>query len=216
MYAPFDPLAPEKNAYHQKDLGTRLNRYLVSTKKLIDELIERIAQLPKVDENGHSECPPELLEQFYNQIANAERALEMHLKTLREEFLPAVEEEIRRCERNLHIVSTDEGALNHESPKKDYQDSRRMLKGQLKYLQEQWAGILLMIRLAEEALEKARAKESPDQQQRKKHEVPAVSTGGGESTSPVFRDRTERIDANRTPSFDAELKDLLSLGPLGG
>ena len=119
--------AAGKDAKHEVSDRDRL-RLLSSTLdhagKRIDELDTKVGILPKVDEQGRSDCPS--AEHLYAEKQEAEETLEGKVEELRA-CMAAVQRELGRCEQNRAQIAADAGGLHLDQAreKSDFAASER-------------------------------------------------------------------------------------------
>ena len=90
----------------------------------VDPLLERLEDLwprmPKVEEDGESECP--FAEDLYREKQELERQIAERLSTLRSQ-LKDVSQEVERCKRNLARISVDAEKLSRPEARSKYAES---------------------------------------------------------------------------------------------
>ena len=136
---------------HNKQLGN------------IDECMEGLHKaydlLPKVDEEGYSECP--FAEQLYAQKQEQQQELQQHLEKLKTD-LAQTETEIQKCNSNANIVASDQGQLHSQDVFERYEQAEDKLKSKLEQLREKRTCIRLKIEDVKKLLAKAGEKNWPD------------------------------------------------------
>jgi len=136
---------------HHKQLGN------------IDECIEGLRKaydlLPKVDEEGNSECP--FAEQLYAQKQEQQRELQQHLEKLKKDLVQ-VETDIQKCNSNANIVASDQGQLHSQNVFERYEQAEDKLKSKLKQLHEKRTHIRSKMKDTEKLLAKTNEKNWPD------------------------------------------------------
>jgi len=136
---------------HNKQLGN------------IDECMEGLRKaydlLPKVDEEGYSECP--FAEQLYAQKQEQQQELQQHLEKLKTD-LAQTETDIQKCNSNASIVGSDQGQLHSQDVFERYEQAGDKLKSKLKQLHEKRTHIRLKIKDVEKLIAKANEKNWPD------------------------------------------------------
>jgi hypothetical protein len=178
-------------------------------KSLVEGLLNAISVLPKVDEEGNSECP--FAEDLYAQKEEAAEKVEAELPKLRG-YVGVVEQEIARCEANLQEINADSGSLNLPEAKGKYNEAVRAQETQYKKAIGQRKALTDTISRAEEALSLSRSKAFPVRKPQKSYHPPVGGFGGG--GTPWSTDIADRAFQGR-PSFKREMDNLISLGPLG-
>ena len=115
--------------------------------------------LPKVDEDGYSECP--FAEQLYAQKQEQQQELQQHLEKLKTDSAQT-ETEIQKCKSNASIVGSDQSQLHSPDASEQYEQAEDKLKSKLKQLQEKRTHIRLKIQDVKKLLAKANEKNWPD------------------------------------------------------
>ena len=119
----------DKNTKEYSDLKLEdLNSYIKHVKDVLDELLSKATQLPKVDEHGNSECP--FAEELYAYKEEAVELVKEECKKLRP-FLELVKDEVERCRKNLEQIRTDEANLELYETKEEYDFARQAQQHEL-------------------------------------------------------------------------------------
>jgi len=105
-----------------------LNSYIKHVEDVLDELLSKATQLPKVDEHGNSECP--FAEDLYAQKEEAVELVKKECKDLRP-YLELVKEEVERCKKNLEQIRADENNLELYETKEQYDFAREAQQNEL-------------------------------------------------------------------------------------
>jgi len=90
-----------------------IEEYMPAAKRHIDETLTATRQLPKVDEDGFSECP--FAEQLYAKKEEAVTGAEHCLQKFYE-YRDWIDEQLEKCQENLSVISSGKGSLNTDSP----------------------------------------------------------------------------------------------------
>jgi chromosome segregation ATPase len=178
-------------------------------KQLVEELSSKTRELPKVEEDGSSECP--FAEALYAQKDESIEKVEKELQELHG-YLSLVEQEIARCEGNLQRINADAGSLNLDEAKDKYRVAIRSQESEYNNAVRQRKALIDLIARAEEALALARAKAFPGRKPQKNYRLAPGTFGGWGATDSASR--PSNADPG-LPSFKDEIDDLISLGPLG-
>ena len=165
---------------------------LESTKKCMEDLDRSVHSLPSVDEEGNSECP--FADELYAKKEELQEKLESRLKDLFE-LLKAVEAEIKRCEKNLAVVTGHKDRIHGDKVRDQYSDEELKLAARIKQLTEIREQIQKAIKAVQKALAEAKARYYPGT---KPEKGPGISD---DSPTPPLKGS----DADR------ELDDLLEL-----
>lgn len=131
---------------------------LASTATSIGKLRGALQVLPKVDDDGHSECP--FARELYTEKERRQAEVQARLGALHES-LWVVKAEIERCERNLGTVSTHGSQLNSDAARSHYTQAEGELAAQLERWRQVLDRIQEVIEDAEDALSEASAKPFP-------------------------------------------------------
>ena len=204
-----------------KDLGPKINQ----VESQIKNLDSKTSILPRVDEDGSSECP--FAEDLYAQKEEAEQELINGIRVL-EGFLPVLEREIARCRNNLNRIRADASGLNRQEAKNGYSQAENQQKYQYQKFVEDRKNVLFVLKKANLVLEIARSKKYPGRQPRRSspfakgpatedsslprstkpppYAPPVRSPGGTFPLGPVV--------SNPGPKPGGELGGILSTGPL--
>ena len=177
---------------------------------LLDKLTSKANQLPKVDEKGNSECP--FAEELY---ANKEEALTEVAKESKklEQYLDRVEQEIKRCRKNLDLIQLDRASLNLDEARKQYDAAEKTQQQELDKF------IYLKKRLTDLKTRKNKLFKTA---QDKRHTWPIGKPKQNDHCNPeaildsVLASRSNSVQDRlpRRPAFNSELNSLLDLGPL--
>ena len=105
-----------------------LDEFINHMEALLDKLTSKANQLPKVDEKGNSECP--FAEELY---ADKEEALTEVAKESKkiEQYLDRVEQEIKRCRKNLDLIRFDRTNLTLDEARKQYDAAKEAQQREL-------------------------------------------------------------------------------------
>ena len=142
---------------------------LESTKKCMEDLDRSVHSLPSVDEKGNSECP--FAEELYAKKEELQKTLEARLKDLFE-MMKAVDAEIKRCGKNLAVVTAHQDRIHSETVRDQYSDEELKLAARIKQLTEIREQIQKAIKAVQEALAESKARYYPGSEP---GEWPAIS-----------------------------------------
>lgn len=198
------PHTEASDAFPSQDYGT-LDLYhlddqvLGELKQLREELESLHPIMPKVDQEGYSECP--FAEDLYRRKAELEAKVAEKLAILRN-MLPEIERELHRCERNLDRIKVDAAQLRQAVTQRKYAES---------YSQQEWEylGVIQRRDKVMKALQNTEA--TLESSRRKTH--PLVRPG--DSRPRGLPASASSYPAPPSPGgIDRELNDLLSLGSI--
>ena len=194
----------------QDDLSLKdVDSFVHYMKGLVEELFSKIRVLPKVDQEGNSECP--FAEDLYAQKDESMEKVEKESQKL-PRYLGLVEKEIARCSANLEQISADRSSLNLEEAKEKYNVAKRSQESQYNSAIQQRKALVDLISRTEQALAMARSKEFPGRKPQKSFRPPAGRLGGWGTSGST--DQASKGSSPR-PSLETEIDTLISLGPLG-
>jgi hypothetical protein len=187
-----------------------IDSYIHYMHGLLDELETKFKILPKVDQEGNSECP--FAEDLY---AEKEEFLEKVEKESRkiQGYLRLVEQEIARCRGNLGKIRSDARSLHLDEAKEKYDAAKRAQETQYKKAIQQRTALMDLTSRTAKVLALARSKTFPGRKPQKGFRPPAGALGGWRPNGSI-KEATDKPPASR-PSFESEIDDLISLGPLG-
>ena len=199
-----------------------LSTYMKHVEEVLDILLSKATQLPIVDEEGFSECP--FAEKLYAYKEEAVELVKEECKDL-EPYLEIVKEEIERCQKNLEQIQKDEGKLELNETKEQYEWAREKQQYELdQYIGFKKALIDLLTR-KEELLKMAKEERHtwPLEAPTKKEDhfnpediLNAVADGTYQPLRHPY-DFMTMPSAPAVPSKNdhtSELSSLISLGPL--
>ncbi|MDD5135638.1 MAG: hypothetical protein PHP01_09560 [Phycisphaerae bacterium] len=171
--------------------------FLGTVDSCIAELAQKISQLPKVEQDGSSECP--FARQLYADKEEAQKKVQCCLEKLNE-YGSWVQSEIARCKNNLAVITAHENQLNNDRPREYFSDAETQLAALYNRLVQLAQKIQEAIRNIQQALEQASQKQYP---------------GDVGQQIPSFQMPPLPGDSNLSqPDFDAQLKQMFSIGPI--
>ena len=188
-----------------------LDEFIDHMEALLDKLTSKANQLPKVDEKGNSECP--FAEELY---ADKEEALTEVAKESKkiEQYLDRVEQEIKRCRKNLDLIRFDRTNLTLDEARKQYDAAREAQQRELNKFTH------LKKRLNDLKTRKNKLLKTA---QDKRHTWPIGKPKQNDHFNPeaildaVVASRSNGVQDRlpSRPALNRELNSLLDLGPLG-
>lgn len=192
-----------KRDERRRQLKRGIGDLLHSVERLVERLEDETRTLPKVAENGDSDCW--FAESLYAQKDELEAKLMERLPELRL-YLEEIEDEIRRTRQKADTVASDGGRLKRDEPKSQYQRAAQAAANAHERDREQQQKILELILRAQDALRQSLSRKYPGKIPRSGYIKAVPSTYGRES-----RD----VGSSLPASSQGEIGGLLSLGPLG-
>jgi len=187
-----------------------VDSFIETMEILIDELVSKANQLPNVDKNGYSECP--FAEDLYADKEKAVDDVERALTKLMQ-YIDPVKGEVDRCRHNLKQINADSKMLRTDPAKKDYDFAKKIQASEYNQAIERRKKLFELIQRAVEELHKAKEKQQPlgKPEAQRNFNSAAVSgpRGSGFQSIDLSSSRASK------PSFNKEMSNLLSIGPLG-
>jgi len=187
-----------------------LDSFIHNMGKILDELREAVRILPKVDQDGSSECS--FAEDLYAEKDEFIEKIEKESKKI-QPYLRLAEKEIARCRGNLDRINADAKSLNRDEAKERYASAKRAQESQYNKAIQQRKGLMDLISRTEKTLALARSKNFPGRKPRKVFRPPAGALGSWGATVSA-NEATGKVPAPN-PQSNAEIDRLISLGPLG-
>lgn len=143
----------------QKDITIpEVESFLGHVKSCIEGLNSAASQLPKVDEDGHSECP--FAEELYKQKEEAQKKVVSCMKKL-DEYQRWVKGQIKKCSDNLVVVSANADKLNNDVPKREFTEAEVRLAAIYKKLVRLKVKVKKGIKECQKSIQKAAQKNYP-------------------------------------------------------
>ena len=187
-----------------------VDSFILSMNRYVEELLNKVKVLPRVDPKGNSECP--FAEDLYAEKEEAAEKVEMDSRKLRS-YLRLVEEEIARCTANSERISADARSLYLDEAKERYAVAGQTQDYQTTRAIQQRKALTDLISKIEKALALARSNVFPGRKPKKSFQPPVGALGSWGATGSA--DRTAPKSFSERPSFETEINSLISLGPLG-
>ncbi len=135
---------------------SELEEYVRKQHISVNKLDEKVAELPKVDENGYSECPYAL--KMYKSKDFHLKAMISDLKMIRENILPKIIAESARHRKNMEMIYQAYTQLKRAEPAdhlKSAEDKEKWMIDILEGLRKQ---VMVLISRMEKTIEIAKAK----------------------------------------------------------
>jgi len=173
--------------------------FLATAKNCIEELLRAARQLPKVDEDGSSECP--FAEELYAKKEEAQKKAQECLEQLNE-YQDWVEQELTRCQSNLSVVSSGKSALHTDRAIGRLSDAEERLVALCEKLEELLEKIQKIFRHLQESLKEAFSKQFPGR-------IPRKYPGFG---APVSYSKENMASDFKNSGLDNEIKQLIAKG----
>lgn len=166
---------------------------------LIEELRQKIKNLPPLYFDGSSDCPD--AQERYDQKSEVQSKLSGCVDLLRQ-HLGLIEKEIQRCRLNSTVIEAATTALNHDNPKHAFTEAEAAQAREY----ARWVRLRLEVR---EFLKEAAA---ALQEANRRPEFPGLSRWYREKLDPLPIAKEDEED--QYDPIDAEVRRLLDLGPL--
>jgi len=199
-------------------LGSMLDSFLAEMNMLLEDLENKIGVLPKVDENGSSECP--FAEDLYTAKEEAEEKVREALPTLCA-YQSILEDELDRCRTNLERISLDAQSINMSTAKDHYGRAESLQEAQYRRVDLQRAAVAEMIARGNKALAESATKKFPGREpQRRTPSSPLPERMHPRGTASPYRKGFQSHassfpETRENPIYD-ELESLFSIGPMPG
>jgi hypothetical protein len=164
----------------------------------IKTLLSAVGFLPKVDEQGNSDCP--FAKELYEKKEKAQEEVAACVDRLHE-YEKWTDDQIKRCLNNLVVISANADRLNSDLPRQEFTEAE--VKAAVLY--KRLIGLRLKIRKAtkkcHQAIKEASRKKYPD----------AGNDEGSVPDGPTDRPEDEPSDEQ----MDEFLREMLRMGPVG-
>jgi len=180
--------------------GLQLQNELQSISSHIKKLESALA-LPEVNEDGSSEC--HFAESLYAKKEELEEHVTHDLEKLKR-YAKVLDNEIKRCRRNLAQIQADGGNLNLKETSEHYSYATDAQQQQLQSAIEDKDAVSVVLSKAQAVLNVSRTRKYPG---KKPQERPFPTPPFGTPGSTCIR--------TSTGEPGSELAGLISLGPLG-
>ncbi|HBG25748.1 MAG: hypothetical protein A2Y10_20275 [Planctomycetes bacterium GWF2_41_51] len=131
---------------------------LQHTESCIGNLDSAAGQLPRVEEDGSSECP--FAKELYDKKEEAQKKVEACLNRLHECHKWCMEQ-INKCKNNLVIVSANADRLNDDLPLQDFTEAEVKLSAMYKKVIRLNEKIEKMVKKCQKAIQHASQKQFP-------------------------------------------------------
>ena len=180
-------------------------------KSLLENLSKKTTELPKVDDEGNSECP--FAEDLYAEKEEAIERVAEELNQLRRDR-EVVDQVVERHRRSLDVIRTDAGSLHSERAKEQYSFAGLSQEHSCREAIRCQNELSEIISWAENTLAMARSREFPGGKPQKKFRPPA-GLANGLASSGTTEVQSQASGSPSKQSFENEINNLMDLGPLG-
>ena len=170
----------------------------------VEELLQAARVLPRVEEDGNSECP--FAEELYAKKEEAQRDAEICLEKLGGN-LAWVDDQIGHCENNLGTISSGQQQLNNDGAKDSFSEAEERLEAFREKLNELRDEIEEAMDKVDKALEESVPKRFPGK-------IPQENPQ--QSVPPTEPYSLPDSDSSQDDSSDADrhLSEMISMGPV--
>ena len=132
--------------------------HLQKSQAAVEKLERTAGRLPKVDQDGNSECP--FAEQWYAEKEAAQKELNDCLQKM-DEYRQWVDKEIHGCRNDLSVTTAHEERLHKDSPREHYSDAEAKISGNLRHLAKVKEQIEALFKQMQKSIQKACRKYYP-------------------------------------------------------
>ena len=185
-------MANEEKSLQDQVCAADVEAHIERSQSAVEELQRTSGQLPKVDEDGNSECP--FAEQLYAEKEEAQNEVNACLKQM-DEYRKWIDEEIAGCKNDLTVISAHQEYIHRDKPRAHYSDAEAEAAATLKHLEEVKENMEEALEQMQESTKEASPKQYPSKIPEK---YSSFSTSGSQSSSEL----------------DTELKDMIQDGPI--
>ena len=175
---------------------------------LLGELQSKINILPKVDENGRSECP--FAEDLYFEKEKAAKKVSEYLEKMHR-YVGLVEQEIVRFHNNIATIRADANSLFLIQAKENYKQAEESQIFHIKKTTDQKKDLLDLISRAEKMLQLARGEKWPGEKPEKRFCPPAMTGGQAGLGNSGFQGQTPVESFPSRSPIKNEVDNLMSL-----
>ena len=186
-----------------------INSTMNYMQNLLSTLETKINVLPRVDENGNSEC--HFAEDLYAQKEEAVEKVRNYLNRLRRS-IQLLEEELSGLHRNLSLIRKDGYSIHVQGAKDRYKNGMEALEKHINNNREKKNKILTLIYKAEEMLNMAETKRWPLGNPKERGQF---TTSSSIPIKKMDHTMSGRGSSNSGLSLDNEVQNLFSLGSEG-
>jgi len=191
-----------------------IDALIKNTEDLLEKLMKKTTELPKVDKDGQSECPF-----AENLFAEKDEHVETAVRNLKEMrgYLAQLEKLIERHHHNLDQIRSDSSALQQNSIKEDYAFAEFSQEFYYKRDLQRRKMLQHLITWTEKVLTLAKAKKFPGKKPKKSFRLPPPLPGSmvsSEVAAPTHP--APFVKAPMGPPLNNEIKSLMSVVPVGG
>jgi hypothetical protein len=191
-----------------------IDSFMKNTEGLLEKLMKKTTELPKVDKDGQSECPF-----AENLFAEKDEHVETAVRNLKEMrgYLAQMEKLIDRHRRNLDQIRADSGELQQTSLKENYAFAEVSQEFYYKRALQRRKMLHHLITWTERVLTLARAKKFPGKKPQKQFRLPPPLPGTMAPSVVATHPPSSPFEKEQMrPPLHNEISSLMSVAPLGG
>ena len=185
-------MAKKQPTFKDQICIAEVEKHIEKSKSDIEKLKRAMELLPKVADDGDSECP--FAEQLYAEKEEALEKANASLKQL-DEYRQWVEDEIGKCKNDLTVITAHQEQLHKDQPRRHYSEAEAKVAATLKHLAKVKEEIAELFEQMQESIQQASQKQYP-------HKIP--------EKYPYF----SASNNSSTCELDSELDDMIQQGPL--
>ena len=191
--------------YRGSDLHQGFDSLIAEAERRISALESSTRVLPKVDDEGSSDCP--FAGNLYTQKEEAEEKVIEIIGRL-ERYQDLVEKELARCRRNLKRIELDAKTVRLKTVKDKYYQAANAQESEYLKAVQQKKTLKELISRCNEVLANSRKKRWPGKKPVKKEKT--------RSAPPVKTRAMLQRESQKSSAKSGDLNGLFSLGPLPG
>lgn len=174
--------------------------FLQHVASCIEALRNAVSFLPKVDEQGNSDCP--FAKELYEKKEKAQEEVAACIDRLHE-YEKWTDDQIKRCLNNLTVISANAERLNSDLPRRDFTEAEAEAAALYKRLARLRLKIKKAIKKCRQAIKEASQKKYPDT-----GEDGGFVPAGPDDPDDPFEDEPS------DQQMDESLQEMLRMGPV--
>lgn len=177
--------------------GAALRNEIAVFLQKLAQLESAMTRLPAVDENGSSAC--DFAEDLYAQKEELEQEVSAGFARL-SGYLPLLEKEVQRCQKNLERIEADSQRLNRDEARDSYAQAADLQQAEYRAAVQERDALYIALKKAEAVLQVSRTRKFPGREPQRRDYCPPVASDGSVPSAGV--------------ELGSEVEDVLSTGPI--